>query len=165
MKKITGKALKTLKVIHITGVALWISGVMATLVALVWVSHLTAQEAVLSSFSLMELLDYALIIPGAALCYLTGTVYSFFTPWGFTKHRWIVLKWVLYNLACIPAMILALPSTEAMRQFVLSNGSTSIASPEFFDRLLMHGCLTGYILIIFIFLVVISVFKPSRKKR
>jgi hypothetical protein len=84
--------------------------------------------------------------------------------WGFLKHRWIVVKWVLYNLACIPAMVLAIPSVNAMRQFVLTNGSAAIATPEFQGKLIAHGCLSGYVLVVAITIVLISVYKPFRKR-
>lgn len=40
-------------------------------------------------------IDDWLIIGGANGCVLTGLIYGICTKWGFFRHRWIVLKWVL----------------------------------------------------------------------
>jgi len=115
--------------------------------------------------SLADLADYLLIIPGATICYLLGTAYGLFTMWGFIKHKWIILKWILYNIACIPAMILARPSIEAMRQFVILNGDTAMSALEFQNKLVKHGALSSFILVIAVAITIISVYKPFRKRK
>jgi hypothetical protein len=165
MKKLSGRSLKAIKAAHLVGVTVWVSGVLCTLLVLIWAAHQITEETVLASLSLIDLLDYALIIPGATICYLVGTTYGLFTAWGFVKNRWIALKWVLYNLACIPAMVLALPSVEAMRQFIVLNGPAAIATSEFQVKLIMHGALSGYILIVAVVIVLVSVYRPFKKKK
>ncbi|MCL1918956.1 MAG: hypothetical protein FWG14_11670 [Peptococcaceae bacterium] len=165
MKKLSSKTMKILKAIHFSGVTVWVSGVMCTLVILLALSQQTSHEGILALLSLIELADYLLIIPGATICYLLGTVYGLFTVWGFIKHKWIILKWILYNIACIPAMIFALPSVEAMRQFVLLNEVAAASVPELRDKLVMHGMLSSYILVIAVVIVFISVYKPFKKRK
>ena len=156
--------MKALKAIHLTGVIIWVSGVICTLVIMLSLSQQTTQEGILALLNLADSADYLLIIPGATICYLLGTVYGLFTVWGFIKHKWIIIKWILYNIACIPAMILARPSVEAMRQFAFLNDVTTASVPELQHMLIMHGLLTSYILVIAVVIVAISVYKPFKKK-
>ena len=165
MKKLSPKAMRTLKVTHLVGVTVWVSGVICTLVILLALPQQTTQEEILALLNLADSVDYFLIIPGATLTYVLGTAYGLFTAWGFFKHKWIILKWILYNIACIPAMILARPSVEAMRQFVLLNEVNIASVPEIKNKLVMHGMLSGYILLIAVVIAVISVYKPFKKKR
>ena len=157
--------MKALKAIHLTGATVWVSGVICTLAIILALSQQASQEGILALLSLVDFADYLLIIPGATLTYLLGTVYGLFTVWGFIKQKWIILKWILYNIACIPAMILARPSVEAMRQFVLLNDVAAASVPELQHKLVMHGLLSSYILVIAVVIVVISVYKPFKKRR
>jgi len=165
MKKPSSRTMKTLKVIHFVGVTVWVSGVICTLVILSALSQQTSHEGILALLSLIELADYLLIIPGATICYLLGTAYGLFTVWGFVKHKWIIFKWILYSIACIPAMIFALPLVKAMRQFVLLNEVTAAAVPEFQNMLAILGALSSCILVIAVVITMISVTKPFKKRK
>ena len=44
---------------------------------------------------ILEAIDMQILVPGAVGCLVTGIVYGIFTNWGFFKHKWLVLKWVL----------------------------------------------------------------------
>lgn len=37
---------------------------------------------------------WVVIIPGLFGCLLTGLFYGLFTPWGFFRHKWVVVKWI-----------------------------------------------------------------------
>ena len=43
----------------------------------------------------MRLIDDIVVIPGAILTVVTGVIYGMFTNWGFFKHKWIIVKWIL----------------------------------------------------------------------
>jgi hypothetical protein len=164
MKKLSPTIMRAVKVVHLVSVSVWISGIMATLVIVVALNQQNTQQGILALLSLADFVDYLLIIPGATLCYLIGTFYGVFTVWGFVKHKWIILKWVLYNAACLPAMILAQPSIEAMRQFVVANNITAASTVGFHEKVVMHGVLSSYVLITAVVIAGVSVYKPFRKK-
>jgi hypothetical protein len=44
--------------------------------------------------SVLKLLDDFVIIPSATLSSVTGTLLCWLTTWGFTKHYWIIAKWI-----------------------------------------------------------------------
>ena len=45
--------------------------------------------------STMDFIDIFIIIPGAIGVLLTGLIYSLWTNWGWFKHNWISVKWVI----------------------------------------------------------------------
>ncbi|MCL1798215.1 MAG: hypothetical protein FWG23_00505 [Eggerthellaceae bacterium] len=165
MKRLSPRTTRALKALHLVGVTVWVSGVVCTGAVVLALSQQASQEGMLALLSLAELADYLLIIPGATACYLLGTVYGLFTAWGFVRHRWVAAKWVLYNIACIPAMVLALPTVKAMRQLVLLNGAAAPSVPGFQEKLVLLGALSGYILVIATAIALVSVYKPFRKKK
>ncbi|MCL1837744.1 MAG: DUF2269 family protein [Propionibacteriaceae bacterium] len=165
MLKLSVKTMKVLKVVHLAGVSVWVSGVIATLIIMLAVFQQTSQAGILALLSLAVLADYLLIMPGATICYLLGTAYGFFTHWGFLKHKWIICKWILYSLACIPAMLFALPIVTAIQDFVIENQVTSAAVLGLHDKLVLLTALSSSILVIAVVIVVISVQKPFRKKQ
>jgi hypothetical protein len=44
--------------------------------------------------SVLKLLDDFVIIPSATLSSITGGLLCWLTIWGFTKHYWIIVKWI-----------------------------------------------------------------------
>lgn len=52
-------------------------------------------EAMYYVAAVLEAVDMDILVPGAVLCLFTGIVYGIATPWGFFKHQWLVMKWVL----------------------------------------------------------------------
>jgi hypothetical protein len=44
--------------------------------------------------SVLKLLDDFVIIPSATLSLITGGLLCWLTIWGFTKHYWVIVKWI-----------------------------------------------------------------------
>ena len=94
MRKLGGQGQKWLKCLHLICVCFWVGGAIT----------MTLMNFVLSATDGMELyglntaklfVDYYIIIPGANGCLLTGILYAIFTRWGWFRHRWIVIKWII----------------------------------------------------------------------
>lgn len=94
MIRLNAKCMKALKVLHLLCVVLWAGGAIGMTVLLTGVSPSGEQEMYMYALTL-KTIDDCLIIPGANGCVVTGLLYSLFTPWGFFKHRWVAVKWVL----------------------------------------------------------------------
>lgn len=46
-------------------------------------------------YNVLNIIDYALIIPGVMGNIFTGLYFGLKTKWGFFKHKWLSIKWIL----------------------------------------------------------------------
>ena len=94
--KLKKTGLKWLKMLHLICVCCWLGGALALFAINLHQSQASSQ-AMLNGMNLSaHLVDvWIIIIPGANGCLVTGLIYGLFTNWGFVKHRWIAVKWLL----------------------------------------------------------------------
>ena len=164
MKKLTGKGLKVLKIIHLLLAFMWIGGALAMILLLLATSPNESYEMYMRSVSL-KMIDDWLIIPGAMGMLVSGVIYGIWTHWGFFRHRWITVKWIL-----TVAMILS--GTFLMGPWVNGNvyapGDIAGYAP---DNAIFFGNVTNTIICgsiqtaSLLFVVIISVLKPWKTKR
>ena len=107
-------------------------------------------------------LDDLLIIPGALGCLLTGIIYGIWTNWGFFKHRWLTIKWILTVAAVLFGTFIMGPWVdgniyEDVAKYTMENS-------EFFSN--VHNTIVwgGVQIFALLFLIAISVLKPWRSK-
>ena len=94
MKKLTTKGMKALKVVHLVCAIAW----FGSAISMNLLRHLVEVEDAAGMYwmaEILEAIDMKILVPGAVGCLLTGIVYGIFTNWGFFKHRWLTVKWVL----------------------------------------------------------------------
>ena len=101
MPKMSARGQKWLKSIHVIFACLWVGGAMALTVMNFAMKAGDGMELYGINLS-MKFIDYFIIIPGAVGLLLTGLVYSVFTNWGWLKHNWIIVKWIinLFGVIC-----------------------------------------------------------------
>ena len=113
----------------------------------------------------LQLIDDWLIIPGAIGIFLSGIVYGVWTHWGFFKHHWITVKWVL-------TVVMILLGTFLMGPWVNDNvyPATDISNytPDnaaFFgnvSKTILCGSIQVAMLIV---VIILSVYKPWKAKK
>lgn len=94
MPKFKAKGTKALKIIHFLFICLWVGGALSLLL-LSFFHRPTGGDELYSKLSSMKLIDDFVIIPGAMGNLIVGLIYGWWTKWGFFKHRWITIKWIL----------------------------------------------------------------------
>ena len=94
MKTLGANGMKTLKICHILCGIMWIGGVMA-LVSIMLGTHPTIPEQIYIAAHDHLIIDEWFLIPGGVGIVITSLVYSVFTKWGFSKFRWVKIKWIL----------------------------------------------------------------------
>lgn len=164
MKKLSANGIKVLKLIHIVFAAIW----MAAVVAMVIISALAVTgsgDELYMKYSILMIVDNWLIIVSAMSTLLVGIVYGFFTNWGFFKHRWVVVKWIitvamiLYGTFCFhPWLTENLELANTLRDAAIGNGVIAVN-----DAYMQYSGYTQLFLLLFVF--TISVFKPWKKKK
>lgn len=123
-------------------------------------------EALYTTLKIILFIDNAFVIPGALLTVVIGIIYGLFTNWGFFKHRWIVVKWIISITVILVGTFYFHPNLEkaieAASQIRSVNLNDILITMPNTQINLFSSFLQGVALI---FLVIISVFKPWRKKR
>ncbi|MEO1068349.1 MAG: hypothetical protein AAFW95_04430 [Cyanobacteria bacterium J06638_6] len=94
MKRLSVKPKNWLLSAHVASGAIWL-GTALCLVVIALVKGQTANGDELYGInSVLKFMDDWVIIPAAVLSLLTGGLLSWLTIWGFTKHYWVIVKWV-----------------------------------------------------------------------
>lgn len=79
---------------HILFAFCWIVGGL-TLCLLVFITYPESGDELYMRSRILQIVDDYFIIYGAIGAFVTGLVYSIWTNWGFFKHIWISVKWVM----------------------------------------------------------------------
>lgn len=163
MKKLSPKGIKTLKLVHIVLSAMWFGGgVAVTLMPILRSKY--SNDAAYGIYIAMQFVDNAVIIPGAVGSVITGLIYSLFTGWGFTKHRWITCKWI-FTVAMIIFGAAFLSPWVTNNCEMLKQGTSVLTQMPFLqnENNLKVGSVVQTICVVGI--MMLSVFKPFSKKQ
>jgi len=111
-----------------------------------------------------KFVDDLIVVPGAVGCLLTGLIYSIFTNWGWIKHRWIALKWVINLFGVIFGTFWLGPWLNSLPEISRTQGIASFGNATYQhsqDMLALWG--TAQALTI-VFAALLSVWKPWKAK-
>lgn len=151
-----------MKIIHILSAAIWLGAGGAGLFLLTAVLNAGNLKAVLSSVHYIDLL---IIVPANVITLVSGIVFSKFTDWGFFKHRWIALKYVINIIPIIFGGAIFAPSIINMLSITEKLGEAAVADPSFIAS--KHVFVGAFVvqLLLLATAVCLSVLKPKFRKR
>jgi len=155
---------RILKFFHILSASLWIGGT-ATLTALICLFHPENQLEYSIKNTLLIYLDYFIIAPGAAGCFITGLIYGFKTKYGFFRHKWIIYKWVVNISFIVFGGLVVVPWLENAID-TCSSLLTQLTEPvpEFVNLMGVHALINIIQWSVILFTLYLSVFRPWSKK-
>jgi uncharacterized membrane protein len=160
MKKLSVRPKNWLLSAHVISAGLWL-GTVFSLVAIAIVKRNTVNGDELYAInSVLKFMDDWVVIPTAVLSLVTGGLLSWLTIWGFTKHYWVIVKWVATVALIVTGTSWLGPWLNAMTAISATERLRALQNPLYvFDqRGVMIGgavqaaCLLG--------IVAISVIKP-----
>jgi len=163
MKNLTTRGVKILKICHLIFVMIWVVGV----IAMALISFLKAQsgDELFMTLYITRIIDDFLVIPGAVLTVITAIVYGTYTNWGFFKHRWIIVKWIVSILVIIVGTFYFSPILDDCLNIADQTRDAALNNPIIISNIhitSIGACIQASMLII---LVVISVLKPWKTKK
>jgi len=163
MRKIGAKGMRVLKTCHLVFVMMWVVGVMA--MAVINLIKAQSGDELFMTFQISRIIDDVLVIPGAILTVITAIIYGTSTNWGFFKHTWITVKWIVSILVIVVGTFYFSPKLDRCLEIADLTRDAAINDPEVItnSEISLFGAFiqAGILLI----LVVISVFKPWKKKK
>ncbi|WP_018758309.1 DUF2269 family protein [Paenibacillus terrigena] len=164
MKKWNPATMKWLKIVHLILVTLFFGGIMSS-VALNFGMSLHEYEETLDSYQAMVRISDQIIRIGAVGTLLVGFVYGIFTSWGFFRHRWITVKWVLFLIQTLIGIFIVDKLMVANMGMLESQHAQALTNPAFIQN---HEFRQYAVIIqigITLFIIAISVIKPLKKKK
>lgn len=99
--------------------------------------------------------DYIVRI-GAVGTLLIGFIYGFF------KHRWVIVKWILFIIQTLIGIFVV---DELMMENMTLLGSQALDHPDFIENHVLRQNVVYLQVTITIFIFVISVLRPWKKKK
>jgi len=157
---------KWLKSLHLLAVAGWAGGAVSLLIL-----HFLRFNGVESGNELYgidraaHLIDMGVVVYlGAFGCLLTGLLYSIFTNWGFFRHKWVLIKWVITIFCILSGTFFLGPWETAMLNISHQSGDTALMNVGYLSSMRLNFWFGIVQLILLIFAMFISVFKPWRSK-
>lgn len=162
--KLRTQGVKILKMFHILFAFCWIIGGLALCVLLFTTFPQSGDELYMRS-RILQIVDDYFIIYGALGVFATGLIYSIWTNWGFFKHTWIIVKWIMTILQILFGTFVLGPCIN--NNVIIADQLRDIAftDPVFLDNLQttqLWGTIQVALLLI---VIVISVQKPWKKKK
>lgn len=153
---------KVLKPIHSLSAKVFGIGLIALLALLIGRLGNNGVSRQAGDMVLLSIMRYGVNL-GLLGAVATGLVYALYTPWGFFRHRWIIVKWV--GCAVMLAILIAglAPTINSMTTM----GEWGLAPSLFADEyktVFRQGVIYCSIeVVLMITLSVVSVFKPWRQ--
>ncbi|MBD0270174.1 MAG: DUF2269 family protein [Cyanobacteria bacterium Co-bin8] len=160
MKKLSVRPKNWLLSVHVISAGLWL-GTVFSLVAIAIVKRNTANgDEIYAINSVLKFMDDWVVIPTAVLSLVTGGLLSWLTIWGFTKHYWVIVKWVATVTLIVTGTSWLGPWLNAMASISEAERLQALQNPLYvFDQ---RGVMLGGAIQVACLLAVvaISVLKP-----
>jgi len=164
MKKIGPSGMKWLKTIHVFLVVVFFGGILSSLALNLHINLDKYEDSYLNYKNIIVISDNV-VRWGAIGTLLVGLIYGFFTNWGFFKHRWVGVKFILYIIQTIVGifiidklMIFNMELLESQKELALSN-------PIFIQNHEIRQYAIYFQVVVTTFIFIISFLKPWRKRK
>ena len=112
MFRMTSNVRKLALTTHVTSSVAWIGGVACFLVLAIAGFSSKQSQTVQAAYVAMNLICWFVVIPLSLASPVSGIVQAIGTPWGLTKHYWVLVK-LFVTVPCSAVLLLhMLPTTE-----------------------------------------------------
>ncbi len=152
-----------LKTVHLALGAVWLgAGISMLVLRLTWTP--SGQSDLYAVNQAVGLINDWIIIPTAVGSLLTGLLESWLTPWGFFRHRWVTVKWILTVGIIVGSAVITAPWDRGMEAISRDEGLMALQNPVYL-RYQSLVILTGAGKVAALLtLIAISVLKPWRRR-
>lgn len=161
---ISSKGQKWLKSLHIYSGCVWV-GCATVLSVMQFFINAESGPELYGILHTLDFIDLYILVPGAIGTFLTALVYSIWTKWGWFKHNWITVKWII----CIFGMIFGTfwlgPWLSGLANMAQEHGLKALSDPEFLSTRQNSMIFGTFQALTVIFAAFISSLKPWKKKK
>jgi len=160
---ITAKQQKWLKAFHIFFIVLWTGGAFCITLCQIFIKPVSDGELI-GMLKVLHFIDFFIIAPAASFTFITALLYAYYTNWGWFKHNWIIVKWIICVIGIIMGIYPLAPSLSAMVETASRLGMNSFLDKDFifnFNLTLFLGAFQSTTVVLAGF---ISSIKPWKNK-
>jgi len=162
--KIMASARGWLKGFHILFSVLW-TGAAVCMMLLSFVNgHITNGDELWAVNRSLKLIDDYIIIASANGCIITGILFSTTTNWGFFRHKWITVKYIIMFAAALLGTFVLGPAINGMEAISDQDRFTALQNLKYIRHALITTYIGSFQTVAAIFMLFISVLKPWGKK-
>lgn len=163
MRKFGSLGLRILKMIHILMIVLFLGGILSSFAILLKLD-LSNFDEVYMTYKVFNRISDNVVKIGAQGIILLGAVYGFFTKWGFIKHKWLAVKWLLFIIQTFVGILVVDKLMVANTNLLATEKVFALSDPMFIS----NHYLRLYVVIAQIGLtllaLILSVLKPGRSR-
>src|SRR5689334_6504875 len=163
MRKFGSLGLKFLKMFHILMIVLFLGGILSSF-ALLMKLDLSNFEDVHLAYKTFNIISDNVVKVGAQGIILLGAVYGFFTKWGFIKHKWLAVKWILFIAQTFIGILIVDKLMVANLSLLAAEKALALSNPVFiYNHTLRLEVVIAQIGLTLLALI-LSVLKPGRSR-
>jgi hypothetical protein len=163
MRKFGSLGLKILRMLHFLLIVLFLGGILSSFAILMKLDVSNFGDVYTSYKTFTVIADYVVKI-GAQGTILLGAVYGFFTKWGFIRHKWLAIKWILFIIQTVVGIFVVDRLMVTNLTLLETDKALALSNPVF----LHNHYLRLYVIMaqigLTLFALVVSVLKPGRSR-
>lgn len=164
MKKLGNNGRMWLKTFHLFFAAAWIGGALAMLFLPLGNIFITDGKYSQAFNFAIRIINVYVTIPAAIGSILTGFLFALFTNWGFFKHKWLTVKWILTTTAILIGAFWVGPLINDMLRLSMKKDFARTANDIYLAYETQFFILHGTQILLILYIIYVSVFKPWKKK-
>lgn len=163
MYQLKGDGIRILKIVHLLGVCAWVGGALC-------MTLLNRAQA--DSGAMLHGINYAshvidmwvVVTLGVYVCLITGFLYGLMTPWGFFRHRWVAVKWLVTAICFLSGWMLLGRWENEMLELSRAMGAAALENVQYLGIRSSHYWLSLLQISLLAFMVSISIIKPWKNR-
>ncbi|KAB2334521.1 DUF2269 family protein [Cytobacillus depressus] len=164
MKKLGPIGMRWLKIIHVLLVVLFFGGILSSVALNLHINFTNYDESYLGYKNIIIISDH-IIRWGAIGTLLVGFIYGFFTNWGFFKHRWVGVKFILFIVQTIVGIFIVDKLMMSNMELLETQKELALSNPIFIKNHEIRQFAVYFQVAVTIFIFIISYLKPWKKKK
>ncbi len=163
MRKFGSLGLKLLKMSHMLLIVLFLGGILSSF-ALIMKLNLSNFDEVYLTYKSFNIISDNVVKLGAQGTILLGAVYGFFTKWGFIKHKWLALKWILFIAQTFIGILVVDKLMMANLALLETEKVLALSDPVFIHNHFLRLYVVITQIGLTLMALVLSVLKPGRSR-
>ena len=163
MYKFRSTGMKVLKMLHLLLIVLFLGGILSSF-ALIMKLDLSNFEQVYTAYKSFNIISDNIVKIGAQGTILLGAIYGFFTKWGFIKHKWLAVKWILFIIQTFVGILVVDKLMVANTALLETENTLALSNPVFLHNHFLRLYVVTFQIGLTIFALILSLFKPGRSR-
>jgi hypothetical protein len=163
MYKLGSTGLKILKILHLFMIVLFLGGIISSFALLIKLD-LSNFDDVYSSYKIFNTVSDNVVKIGAQGTILLGAIYGFFTRFGFIKHKWLAVKWIMFIAQTFIGILVVDKLMVANLTLLETEKVLALTDPIFIHNHFLRMDVVILQIALTLFALILSVWKPGRAR-